>query len=184
MIHDCPVPPTTHFHFPVSLGAIIKLPPNPGVDVAYKDLVCTETDREKIFELFTTIAEKDKFYLLYNQTYVRGIGVKLNHVHPLKLIAVSMSTPYLKNCYKTIFEDYFKKNEVVGGSGAALTREASKGKLDQYLPAFAEEMGVPLKTLPAFVKEMGLPLKTLQDYVDARDWEGFLVFLMNSPSSQ
>lgn len=170
MMHDCPVPPTNHFHFPLSLGAIIKLPPNPGVDVAYKDLVCTESDKEKIIELFNTIAHNDKFSLLFMQTHVRGLGVSLNHVHPLKLIAVSMATPHLKNCYRLIFEDYFKKLEVLGGMGAALTRESEKKKsdgktaLDQYLAPFAEEMSVPVEDLRPFT--------------EARDWEGLVTYLM------
>jgi hypothetical protein len=164
MMHDCPLPPTNHFHFPLSLGAIIKLPPNPGVDVAYKDLVCTESDKEKIIELFNTLADNNKFYLLLNQTYIRGIGAQLNHVHPLKLIAVSMATPHLKNCYRLIFEDYFKKLEVLGGMGASLTREADKGKLDQYLAPFAEEMSIPVEDLRPFT--------------EARDWEGLVTYLM------
>lgn len=164
MMHDCPVPPTSYFHFPLSWGSIIKLPPNPGVDLTYNELVCTDIDKEKIIELITTLADNNKFSLLLNQTYIKGLGASLNHVHPLKFIAVSMATPHLKNCYRLIYDDYFKKTAVLEGMGASLTREAEKKKLDQYLAPFAEEMKVPVEVLRPFT--------------DARDWEGLVAYLM------
>jgi hypothetical protein len=165
-MHDYPAPPPKHFHFPLSFGSIIKLPLNPGLDVAYKDLVCTQQDQDTIIEIITTIADNNKFSLLFNQNHLRSIGAQVNHVHPFKFLTVGMGTPHLKNCYAVIFEDYFKKNGVMEGLIPSLTREAEKGKLEQYLAPFAEEMGVSPEDLRPFIQ--------------ARDWEGLVLFLIGS----
>ena len=165
-MHDCPSPPPKPFHFFFSLASIIKLPPNPGTDIAYKDLVCTEQDKANIMEIVTSIADNSKFSLLLKQSHLKNIGSQLNHVHPLKFLAVSIGTPYLKSCLIQIFDDYFKRNGFMDGLGPSLTREAEKGKLDAYLPSFAQEVGVTPDSI--------------QPYIAARDWEGLVRYLMHT----
>jgi hypothetical protein len=164
-MHDCPSPPPKPFHFHFSLAAIIKLPPNPGVDVAYVDLVCTDEDRANIEELIKSIADNSKFSLLLNQNHLKNIGAQINHVHPLKFLAVAVSSEQLKGHLIQIFDDYFKRNGFMDGLGQSLTREAEKKKIELYLPAFAEEIGVPQESM--------------HSYIQSRDWEGLLQFLMH-----
>jgi len=153
-------------HFFFSLASIIKLPPNPGADVAYKDLVCTEQDQANIIEIITSIADNSKFSLLLKQSHLKNIGAQINHVHPLKFLSVAVSSDHLKSCLILIFDDYFKKNGFMDGLGPSLTREADKGKLEVYLPAFAAEVGVPIESI--------------KPYIQSRDWEGLVHFLMHS----
>jgi len=165
-MHDFPAPPPKPFHFTFSLASIIKLPPNPGADLPYKDLPCSEQDRANIIEIVVSIADNSKFTLLLKQSHLRNLGAQVNHVHPLKFLSVTLSTPQLKTCLIQIFDDYFKRNGFMDGLGPSLTREADKGKLDVYLPAFAEEVGVPLDTITP--------------YIQARDWEGLVRLLMHT----
>ena len=165
-MHDCPSPPPKPFHFFFSLASIIKLPTNPGVDVAYKDLVCTEQDKANIVEIISVIADNSKFSLLLKQNHLKNLGSQVNHVHPLKFLSVALSSEYLKSCLIQIFDDYFKRNGFMDGLGPSLTREAEKGKLETYLPAFSQDVGVPV--------DMMLP------YIQARDWEGLVRYLMHS----
>lgn len=165
-MYDYPAPPPKPFHFIFNLGAIIKLPSNPGADIPYKDLVCTEQDRAYIVEIITSIADNSKFSLLLKQTHIKNLGAQVNHVHPLKFLSVSLSSPYMKSCLMMIFDDYFKRNGFMDGLAPSLSREADKGKLDGYLPFFAEEVG--------------MPLEEMQPYIQVRDWEGLVRYLMNA----
>ncbi len=164
-MHDYPAPPKP-FHFTFSLASIIKLPSNPGADVAYKDLVCTEQDKAFIIEIISSIADNSKFSLLLKQNHIKNLGAQVNHVHPLKFLSVALSSVHLKSCLILIFDDYFKRNGFMDGLGPSLSRESDKGKLDGYLPSFAEEIGVPLEDI--------------QLYANARDWEGLVRYLMNA----
>ncbi len=146
--------------------SIIKKPPVKSTEVLYKDLVCTEQDQKNIHELISTMAEKGKLGLLFQQSRLREIGAQINHVHPLKFLALVFKTPHLKSCMYYIWDDYFKRNGFLDGLGPALTREVEKGKLHFYLPDFATELG--------------LPKDTLKGYFDARDWENMVLFLIQS----
>lgn len=163
-MHDYPAPPPQAFHVSFGLASIIKLPAHPGEEVAYKDLVCTEQDKMNIIEIITILAENSKFSLLLKQTYLKGLGAQINHVHPLKFLSTSIGSPHLKSCVSIIFDDYFKRNGFMDGLGPSLTREAEKGKLDFYLPGFCAEVGVtPEEITP---------------YCNARDWENLVRFLI------
>ena len=165
-MHDFPAPPPKQFHFFFSLASIIKLPSNPGADLAYKDFVCTEQDKANIHELIISLAENSKFSLLMKQNQMKNLGAQINHVHPLKFLAVAMSTMELKSCFMIIFDDYFKKSGFMDGLGPALTREAEKGNLEKHLSSFAAEIGVKPEDI--------------HPYLVARDWDGLVHFLMHS----
>jgi hypothetical protein len=146
--------------------SIIKRPPAKSVDVAYKDLPCTEQDRNNIYEIISNMAEKGKLNLLFQQSHLRELGAQINHVHPLTLLSVIFTNAYLKSCMFYIWGDYFKRNNFIDGLAPALTREAEKGKLSIYLEDFA--------------KDLGIPAETLKTYFDSRDWENMVFFLVHS----
>lgn len=166
MQHMPPPPPAYHWIVPFSLASIIKVPPNPEKEIPYQDLVCTDQDRAYIIEIITGMAENSKFSLLLKQNHFKNIGTQINHVHPLKFLVVAVSSPQLKANLEIIFDDYFKRNGFMDGLGPCLTREAEKGKLEKYLPAFAAEVGIPEEKI--------------RPYFQARDWDGFVRFLMHS----
>ncbi len=170
-MHTLPPPPPAyhsiiHFHFAYHFASIIKVPSNPEKEIRYQDLVCTEQDRANIIEIITGIAENNKFSLLLKQNHFRNLGSQINHVHPLKFLVVAVSSPQLKANLEIIFDDYFKRNGFMDGLGPCLTREMEKGKLEQYLPAFAAEVSVPEASL--------------RPYLQTRDWDGLVRFLMHS----
>jgi hypothetical protein len=164
-MHDCPAPPVKPIHFHFNLGSIIKLPSKPGKDIPYSELICTDQDKAYIVEIITTIADNSKFSLLLKQTHLKNLGAVINHVHPYKFLVVATSSPQLKAAIALIFDDYFKKNGFMDGLGARLSTEAEKGSLEQYLPQFAAEIGIPAEEVQPFLR--------------SREWDGFIHFLIN-----
>lgn len=152
----------------VSYGqcSIIKKPPAKPVDTTWSDLVCTEQDRANIYEIVSTVSEKNKLSLLVNQSTLREKGAQITHVHPLKFLGVIFSDSYLKSCMSLIWNDYFKRNSFVTDLTAALNREADRDKLYAYLNEFANEVGL-------------LP-ESLKPFFDERDWDNFFLFLIRS----
>lgn len=147
-------------------GSIIKKPPPKPVEMGWDELICSETDRTNIHEIVSTVAEKNKLSLLFQQNYLREKGAQIAHVHPLKFLSVIFSNPHLKTCMFYIWDDYFKRSSFVADLSAALTREADKGKLHPYLGDFC--------------KEVGVASETVKSYFDTRDWENFVLFLIQS----
>ncbi len=142
-------------------GGIIKVPTkNPKQEVAYKDLVCTEIDQERIRTLITTIAEKSWVYLLKNKKDIEELGVQISHVHPLKFLAVSSATSHLRWCLAQIIDSSLTRGRFVDGLSANLTREADKGALDGYIADFA--------------KEVNVEVSDIMPYFQNRNWEGFI----------
>lgn len=147
-------------------ASIIKKPPAKTLETLYKDLTFTEQDRANIYEIISTMAEKGKLGLLFQQNHLRELGAQINHVHPLKFLASIFKDPYLKSSMYYIWNDYFKRNGFLEGLAPSLTREAEKGKLDMYLKDFAADVGVSPEALKA--------------YFDVRDWENLVLFLIQS----
>ncbi|MGB7977551.1 MAG: hypothetical protein WCF19_00155 [Chlamydiales bacterium] len=154
---------------PPAAGSIIRKPPVKATDVSYKDLDCTPQDREKIHEIISTVGEKGKLGLLFQQGHLRELGAQINHVHPLKFLATIFKDPHLKSCMYYIWDDYFKRNNFLDGLIPRLEGEAEKGKLGLYINDFAADLQIPSHGFPA-----------LKAYFDARDWEGMVLFLIQS----
>lgn len=141
------------------IASMIKFPPENKPD-AYKDLTCTEVDQANIYEIITIMAENGKLSLLLKKNYLQNLGAQINHVHPLKFLSTIVTNPQLKTCLYDIFDDYFKRNGFMDGIGPSLTREADKGKLNQYIGDFSEEVNTPQEHVTK--------------YFVSKDWEGLV----------
>ena len=148
------------------MGSIIKKLPVKPVEITYNDLVCSDQDQANIYEIISTMAEKGKLSFLFQQSYLREIGAQINHVHPLKFLAVILKEPYLKSCMAVIWDDYFKKKGFLDGLAPSLLREEEKGKLQLYLQDFANDID--------------MPHEHIKPYANVHDWENMVLFLLQS----
>ena len=78
-------------------ASILKKPPVKPMDIAYKDLVCTEQDKAIVYEIISTMADNGKLSLLFKQAHLKEIGAQINHLHPLKFLSAIFSEPHLKS---------------------------------------------------------------------------------------
>lgn len=145
-------------------ASIIKKPPVKIVDIAYKDLVCTEEDQANITEIISTVGGKPKLKLAFYISYLRELEAKITHVHPLKFLATIFKNPDLKAKMHSIWYDSYKRDEFFKGLSPRLTLEAEKGKLDMHLNDFALDLDVPAASL--------------KPYFETRDWEGMVFSLI------
>lgn len=142
----------------------VKKPPPKPVEESWQQLRCTEEDRANIYEIVSTVAEKNKLSLLFQQAYLREKGAQIVQVHPLKFLGVIFSDPHLAFSMHEIWGDYFKRSSFLADLSAALTREADRGKLYPYLNDFAQEIKRPAESMKL--------------YFESRDWENFLLWLI------
>ena len=159
---------------PDLIAGVIKIPPAettlmPPKEYSYEELVCTDLDRKNVGYIISTMAEHGKLKLLFSyKSELEQRGLEINHMHPLKLLAVVFSDPYLKECMRQIHTDYFKWDGFLNGQGGGLVqsleRHASQGKIDPYLTAFATEVGADPEVL--------------QGYAKSSDWENMVRYLL------
>jgi len=139
-----------------SLAAIIKIPPK-MIEDKYQDLPCSDTDRALIHELIMGMANNGKITLLFDlplQDRLRGIGVAVEHVHPMKFLATIFSNGELKAAMGRVFEDYFKRTEFLDGLVPGMLRQHEKGKLLPFVADFAREVNVPENDLRPFFQSL------------------------------
>ncbi|HSX10748.1 MAG TPA: hypothetical protein VLF94_03410 [Chlamydiales bacterium] len=148
------------------MASIIKKPPVKAADLTYDELVCTDEHKACIREIISSMAETSLVGLYFKETHLKALGDQINEVHPLKFLSVIFTDPYLKTCMTVIWDSNIKRGHFLEGLGGHLDRELAKGKLYSHLEAFGQDVGVPHEQM--------------RPYFDARDWENFVVFLMQS----
>ena len=148
------------------LASIIKFPPaGSQEDKPYNELICSEQDQAFIYEIITLIADNNKLTLLLKRGHLKQLGAQINHLHPLKFLATIFKNPRLRSCMTEIENDFFKWNGFMDGLAPNLTKEADKGKLDQYLQDFCADVKAPIDHI--------------KKYFQNRNWEGMVRYLMN-----
>jgi hypothetical protein len=163
MMHDIPnkMPAQAIVHLvskpKAILGSIIKIPAPKPKELPYENIPCSERDKACVREIITSMGENGKFSLLFMQGHLRDLGAEIEQLHPLKFLSSIFVHPELKVHMAEIFDDYFKRTGFMDGLGPNLSLEADKGRLDQYLDAFA--------------KEINFPAEKIRPYFDNRDWE-------------
>ncbi len=147
-----------------TIAGIIKIKPDKSKK--YKDLQCTQEEREKIIDLFTTMGTHGKISLLVNhKSRLEQIGKDIENVYPLTLLEVIFTTPNMRKYMREVMSDYFKRTNFIDGISPSLTNESIKGKLQLFLPDFC-----------AIIK---VPHVELKKYADNRDWRGFIEFIID-----
>ncbi|NGX49658.1 MAG: hypothetical protein K940chlam5_01257 [Candidatus Anoxychlamydiales bacterium] len=148
------------------LSAIIKLPPKDAKQVTYQELPRTFEDEKKIDDLITTLGITGKItLLLHHEKRLRKMGDELRYIHPFRFVGYIFSHPELKEHMAVIFDDYFKRTNFVKDYAQTMDIYDLRNKLVMYLDDFASELDISVDKI--------------KPYIDNRDWEGLLRFLIS-----
>lgn len=141
----------------------LRAQPN-GVNL-YERLPITPDEQQKISKIISTMAENNVFQLLFERKYLERLGQEVHHVHPVRFLGTIFSDPRLVNCMFEIHNSGFKWGGFMDGISARLKEEIKAGNVNSYIPGFAERLN--------------LRFEDVQGYINRRDIEGLVLFLMD-----
>jgi hypothetical protein len=156
-------------------SAIADKPPltlvsnNPNYQLFYQ-LPIDQSDQDHISRLIKKMADSGYWELLKKKKDMEKLGDKIQHVHPLRFIGYVYGHHSLKSRMPKIMDDRFKRRGFLNGHGGKegfaqrMTKEAHHHNLMQFVPGFAQSVGVSEAAI--------------ESYFDRHDWEGLLRFLM------
>lgn len=136
----------------------------------FHQLSISENDQHNISRLIKKMADSGYWELLKKRKDMEKLGDKVQDVHPLRFIGFVYSHPSLKRRMPKIMNDIFKRRGFLNGHGSKegfaqrMTKEFNGGNLMQYLPGFAQSVGVTQESI--------------EQYFQRHDWEGLLRHLM------
>lgn len=156
-------------------SAIADKPPltlvsnTPNYQLFYQ-LPIDQSDQDHISRLIKKMADSGYWELLKKKKDMEKLGDKIQHVHPLRFIGYVYGHHSLKSRMPKIMDDRFKRRGFLNGHGGKegfaqrMTKEAHHHNLMQFVPGFAQSVGVSEAAI--------------ESYFDRHDWEGLLRFLM------
>jgi len=130
----------------------------------YDTLLITPSEKQKIGQLLSTMANNSVFKLLFEKKRLERLGHDVNNVHPIRFIGTVFSDPRLVYCMRRIKSSGFKWDGFIDGFSQRFRKEIREGNIDVYLPSFAEALNVSLQDVQA--------------YVNYKDFEGLVIYLM------
>ena len=149
------------------LAAIVKIPSKKENYQTFAQLPRTAEDEVKIDDLISTMGSNGKVALLFHhEKRLRKMGDELRYIHPLKFIGFIFSKPELKQHMGSIFDDYFKRINFVKDYAQTMDIYDLKNMLVIYVDDFSKEVDVPANKIMPFINN--------------KDWEGLLRFLISN----
>jgi len=144
--------------------ATLEKTPEEAKPSPYETLHISTEDRQKIGAILVTMAENNVFKLLFEKKRLERLGYEVNHVHPIRFLGTVFSDPRLVHCLRKIRTSGFKWDGFIDGFSQRFKQEVKAGNIDKYIPSFAASLGVNPEDVQA--------------YVNYRDYEGLVLFLL------
>lgn len=135
----------------------------------YDRIPVTGEEKQKIGTILTTMAENSVFQLLFERKFLERLGQEVHHVHPIRFLGTIFSDPRLVHCMYVIRMSGFKWGGFMDGISERLRGEIKAGNVNIYIPGFAQQLN--------------LRAEDIQAYINQRDIEGLVLFLMEKKKS-
>jgi hypothetical protein len=127
------------------------------------DLNVGEVEKRLIYEIITTMANKNPIQLVFDKKNLDKKGKKIRHVPPIPFLYYIFSTPILKKSMREIKKDYFKWNAFIHGLSKKMKQEAKNETLNPYIEPFCQQLD--------------LEMEKVSHYIEKHDWEGLVLSL-------
>lgn len=137
---------------------------------AYDTLPISVVEKQKIHAILTTMAENNVFKLLFQKKQLEKWGREIHHVHPVRFLGSVFSDPRLVNCMFEIRRSGFKWDGFIEGFSQRFLAELKRGNVNQYIPGFSASLHLNERDVMA--------------YVNFKDFEGLVLYLMEKCRQQ
>jgi hypothetical protein len=139
----------------------------------YAGLPITQEEADTIYKIVDIVATTFAPKLLFKQDDLKKKGKVVQAVHPLKFMGTIFGNPHLKKCLREIEDSPFPQKWdgfMYGPSGDdglanSLDLQTDKNNMLPYLPGFCQAVNANIDHVRA--------------YVQKRDWEGLVRYLLN-----
>ena len=138
--------------------------PEPETENAYEMLPISIAERQKISAILTTMAENNVFKLLFEKKTLEKLGREIHHVHPIRFLGAVFTDPRLVHCMYEIRRSGFKWDGFIDGFSKRFLAEISDGNVNAYIPGFAASLD--------------MKKEDIMTYVNYKDFEGLVLYLM------
>lgn len=130
----------------------------------YDSLTITSAQKEAVYKLISTLGNRGAMSLMFQRSNLEKTGNEIQDVHALRFFGTVFSNPTLKECMRKIKKSSLKWNSFLEGYGKKLDSAANRNDLIKYVPGFS--------------KQVQADPQAVTNYLEKRDWEGFLIYLM------
>jgi hypothetical protein len=140
-------------------------PPVISVPNLFSSLPITNEEKEIIYDLIHKLGTTSLMSLAlpWNQSALRKLGAEIEHVHPFKFLEYILRHRTLRTDLDTIHNSNFIWPDFLNGLSGKMERE--RAGLPHYLPGFA--------------RSMGIDLSQLQPFLESKDWQAMVFFLLD-----
>ena len=138
------------------------------LDKSIQELEITDQDKINIYKLLTTLGKTHMPFLLAQKGNLEKIGDKIYHVHSFRFLAFILSDQTLMHSMRQIKKSFFKWRNFAGGFTEKMNKLYSEDEVKKYVKSFAEELNVDEKSI--------------RKYVEQKDWENLLKYLITVKS--
>lgn len=153
-------------HFVKQPTVKISKPQLLSTDDAYENLSITLSEKLKISDILTTMAENNVLKLLFEKKRLEKLGHDINHVHPVRFLGTVFSDKTLINCMHEIRRSSFKWEGFLEGFSKRFEEELRVNNIHIYVPGLVKKLGVKEEKVTA--------------YVNRNDFEGLVLYLMKN----
>lgn len=130
----------------------------------FYQLEINDHDKDLIYKIIDTMARDNVIKLGLKRRSMERKGRKVRHVHPLRFLGHIFGDHYLHQCMREVYRSSFKWNGFIDGLKDRIKEESAKGNLLPYVPAFA--------------KQTNRDADKIAHYIERRDWEGLVRYLL------
>lgn len=124
----------------------------------------TERQGKCIETIFYSLAEKSAAGLMFNALQLRSMGKEIDPIPPLQFLGYIVSKPEIIAHMKKTEGKYFQWNAFISGFGDKCNKKTVYNQIRDDLAAFAEMTGFTVVELIPFV--------------DTKDWQGLVKYII------
>ncbi len=135
----------------------------------YKRLPINNEEKKLISDIVNTLASYNVVELLFKKGELQSKGEKIQHVHPMRFMGYVFSDPKLSSNMQKISSSYFKWSGFVDGFAQRIEQEHQRNNLSKHVPGF--------------IKEIHVDTDQVNYYIQKREWEELLLYLIKSTNS-